>query len=572
MSIISPSEISARYNIKLTGVIHVGAHEGEEVEEYLSLGLSKICLFEANKALKETLDVICRAHKEVSAEFYAISDRVGLANFDLTSSSQSSSLLGLKLHADIYPDISKVDRIVVETRTLDSLFSDERLEGINLLNIDVQGAELLVLRGGERVLQNIDVIIAEINYAELYEGCPTVEEIDLFLFDHGFMRVDTKTPHHPTWGDAAYVRSSFIKDLSFIHADKRFKTSMSSLGNNGRFANQMFQYLFIVMYALRSGCKPIAPAFPAASYLSACVTSQEEVKLLPLPWLETAETSFLETSHPPRNVDIWGYFQAVPQVYRTHRAFIREMLKPRLDIEEAAGAWIRNAYSRYKRIIGLHIRRGDYTEYDDNKVSRFARVPIEFYIRLLNEIYEDGDAIFISTDDESEFQYFKDFPVLNTLLERPSVIAGLHGDFYILSQCDVTAYCNSSWSLMSGLLAKEGQRALLIDFSKRAFLPFDPWSGLFFWSRFVPAGFAGMLREWQDSNIRFIEEFALTNERLTLANERLAQANDRIIRARLMSPVVERISAHHMTHAIERRIESVLSSWQRIKFRFLRIK
>jgi hypothetical protein len=70
-------------------------------------------------------------------------------------------------------------------------------------NFDIQGAELLALKGGKDSLQHVDCLYLEVNDREVYIGCARVEEIDRFLSD--FTRVWTRiTPHG--WGDALYVR------------------------------------------------------------------------------------------------------------------------------------------------------------------------------------------------------------------------------------------------------------------------------------------------------------------------------------------------------------------------------
>ncbi|MEW6065207.1 MAG: FkbM family methyltransferase [Bacillota bacterium] len=95
-------------------------------------------------------------------------------------------------------------------RTLDRLITELELtpEDFNILNIDIQGAELKALKGAVNVLHFIEVINTEVNFKELYEGCALIHEIDEFLEEHGFERIETTCPFHPSWGDAFYVRKN----------------------------------------------------------------------------------------------------------------------------------------------------------------------------------------------------------------------------------------------------------------------------------------------------------------------------------------------------------------------------
>jgi Methyltransferase FkbM domain len=96
----------------------------------------------------------------------------------------------------------------VDCSRLDDLLDDlgETAAAYNILNIDVQGAELMVLRGAERTLAFVDVINVEVSFAELYAGCAQIDEVDDFLEQRGFVRVELSCPYHHTWGDAVYVR------------------------------------------------------------------------------------------------------------------------------------------------------------------------------------------------------------------------------------------------------------------------------------------------------------------------------------------------------------------------------
>lgn len=71
----------------------------------------------------------------------------------------------------------------VATRRLDDLPEVER---IDYLKIDVQGAELDVLRGSERKLADTLVIHLEVEFVPMYKGQPLFGEVDAHLRARGF--------------------------------------------------------------------------------------------------------------------------------------------------------------------------------------------------------------------------------------------------------------------------------------------------------------------------------------------------------------------------------------------------
>ena len=137
----------------------------------------------------------------------AISDICGDLKLNITSNSQSSSILNLKEHKILYPKITKTSELIVQSSTLDNEFHlKNNIEHFNMLNMDIQGAELLVLKGSRKIINHLDLIYTEINFKEMYENCVLADELDAFLYELNFQRVLTSTPESDCWGDAIYIR------------------------------------------------------------------------------------------------------------------------------------------------------------------------------------------------------------------------------------------------------------------------------------------------------------------------------------------------------------------------------
>jgi FkbM family methyltransferase len=198
----------ARHGVEVRGAVHVGAHLGEEVETYRKLGVPRMILIEANPKVFVQLKTRFMEDPTIIAINRAIADATGKRVLHVTSATQSSSLLPLRKHAEIYPQIVPQESVDVDCTRLDDLLDELGETGVayNILNIDVQGAELLVLRGAERTLEFVDVINVEVSFAELYAGCAQIDEVDEFLEQRGFVRVELSCPYHHTWGDAVYLR------------------------------------------------------------------------------------------------------------------------------------------------------------------------------------------------------------------------------------------------------------------------------------------------------------------------------------------------------------------------------
>jgi FkbM family methyltransferase len=195
------------------GVLHVGAHMCEEAELYATLGMNprdeaQVLWVEANSEIAARAASAGRFPNIVCA---AVSETDGAeTTFFVTNNGQSSSLLPLAEHRREHPDVYEVAVRRVRTVTLDTLFEKLGIphDRYDVANLDIQGAELMALRGAEKILANLRAVYTEVNTKELYAGCALLGELDEFLGAHGFIRVALEMTSHG-WGDALYVRKEF---------------------------------------------------------------------------------------------------------------------------------------------------------------------------------------------------------------------------------------------------------------------------------------------------------------------------------------------------------------------------
>ena len=206
--LISPQELRRSFRLRPHRILHVGAHTGEEAELYSLAGWGERgvtwveALPQKVQELSLTLESSGRSRDRV-LPVLAWSENVEFLDFHETSNGQSSSALRLRRHAYWYPEITVTRTLQVPAYRLDTLLSRE--EGFEFVNLDVQGAELHVLRGMGNLLDGVKAIYSEVNTSELYEGCCQLEQLDEFLGAMGFERRWISLLEQE-WGDALWIR------------------------------------------------------------------------------------------------------------------------------------------------------------------------------------------------------------------------------------------------------------------------------------------------------------------------------------------------------------------------------
>lgn len=202
--LISFNQIKRKYNMNITGIVHVGGHHGEEIEDYINEGIQNIIIFEPLLNNFEILQKKCeKLNADIVGHQIALGSEKKIVEMYVSSNDAlSSSILKPKIHLTQYTDILFDEKETVEVNLLDNYETDT----CNFLNMDVQGYELEVLKGGIKTLEHIDYVYCEVNRDEVYENNAYIEDIDKFLSDLNFERVVVEWTGE-TWGDALYIKN-----------------------------------------------------------------------------------------------------------------------------------------------------------------------------------------------------------------------------------------------------------------------------------------------------------------------------------------------------------------------------
>jgi len=193
---------------KVKGAIHVGGHEGQERTWYKKHGFSPVIWFEPNEVLYQMLEINLKGFKNQTAFNIGVHDTLDEAVLHISNNrGQSSSILEFGLHSVYHPKVKYIRDEVISLTRMDTFFKEGDLDikDYNLLNVDVQGVELNVIKSFGDLIGELDYVYAEVNEAEVYKGCALVTEIDDYLSKYGFYRIAT----HMTkaqWGDAFYIK------------------------------------------------------------------------------------------------------------------------------------------------------------------------------------------------------------------------------------------------------------------------------------------------------------------------------------------------------------------------------
>ena len=200
--------------LEYRSVIDGGANRGSFTDAFLQLHRpERLVLVEAIPELAEKLRERYAGKPGISVVSAALSDSNGEAQFEINRSDASSSLLPIDPRNSKWfsRDLRIARTVSVPTMTLPALMEEQGLRTVDLLKLDLQGAEHLVLTGGEAVLDRVRVIYTEIFFEQLYAGAWRFLEMNEFLSSRGFKLCGLSNIVHASDGDLVQANATFRK-------------------------------------------------------------------------------------------------------------------------------------------------------------------------------------------------------------------------------------------------------------------------------------------------------------------------------------------------------------------------
>ncbi len=218
-------------------IFDIGSCEGEDSIRYAKLfpNASVFAFEPLPKNQQLILDNITR-HQASRVQLFkmALSKTEGWQDFYVSSGqpdgadtssnwdfgNKSSSLLAPNQVLDTVKWLKFNTTISVYTNTLNNFMIEHQIKAIDFIHMDVQGAELDVLTGAGKYLQNIKVIWLEIAETPLYREQPLRTDVEKFMNVNSFKLIKTQIENEV--GDQLYINTRYFSERSFLGL-KRFK-------------------------------------------------------------------------------------------------------------------------------------------------------------------------------------------------------------------------------------------------------------------------------------------------------------------------------------------------------------
>jgi hypothetical protein len=282
-----------------------------------------------------------------------------------------------------------------------------------------------------------------------------------------------------------FIRSELISEPGrWLRLNNRFGNShfyFSSLGNIGRFGNQLFQFWHLILSGLRHNASVSSRKGGYEEYFGIeFLAKQGGGNILHVESYDWRVMGLWALESLPPDIDFYGHFQWIPPLLHRHRVFLNRLFDLPPKWAEEMSKVIHTLRSFRKPLAVFHVRRTDYI----NHVNPIMRlIPGAWYKSTLEQLRDC--TIYVASDElESVQAEFREFTLLSCNDFADSQLPPLLIDHCVMRAADTLLAINSTFSRSAAMLGKDAQATLLPSIHDKAFQPYAPWSDPIFWFRF----------------------------------------------------------------------------------------
>ena len=200
----------------VSGILDAGASNGSVSKRLLQhFPGAAVYGFEPNPLYRETLEQFASAEPRFRPNYLALSDTVGEVELNFMESPGISSMFSPNDRLRDYDAVgSQVkNSLSIKTVPIDEWAIENGVDGLEVMKFDIQGAELMALRGARKTLSHSTLLVyTEIWFNPCYDGGALFWEVDQLLRECGFVLSELFQPkYHQNgllfWGNAMYLHA-----------------------------------------------------------------------------------------------------------------------------------------------------------------------------------------------------------------------------------------------------------------------------------------------------------------------------------------------------------------------------
>lgn len=271
---------------------------------------------------------------------------------------------------------------------------------------------------------------------------------------------------------------------------------MSTLGSNGRFANQIFQYFFLKILELELGVEIRYPMWDGV-YMFKIPPTPDGIKVGTSVFedgypefsarstldLEVEKVRFLVKKNPLDPIDLIGFYQFDTIFYKKYKNLFQKTFSFNELVRGMVEPVINEFKKSNKKITAIHVRRGDYL-LEQKKSPLFWCHNVESIVSTIQQcsVPSLSDSIFYLASDETALVARElhslgiDCVCADDLFGGLSDIGRMSVDFYMLANADALLISNSSFSFSASMLNNDARAFFRPNPKGGSLIAYDPWN------------------------------------------------------------------------------------------------